>query len=299
MPIDLNCDLGEAFGQYTLGNDAAIMPFITSANIACGFHAGDASVMQATVRLAKQHGVNIGAHPGWPDFQNFGRNEMDLPADKTEALVLYQISALAGIAKAEGMELVHVKPHGALYNQAALDQVLARAIVRAVKAFSRKLILVGLAGSLLVKAGAALGLHVANEAFPDRGYNPDGTLMSRKLPGAILENPQEVAANAVRLAQAGIRFGEEIIIPETLCLHGDNAHAAENAQLVRDELEKAGAIGVLLCGSGASVFGLARNERHARGIAECVKKALGFPVWSKVARTLPDGVMAAHGPLEA
>jgi UPF0271 protein len=238
--IDLNCDLGESFGNYTLGADAEIMPFITSANIACGFHAGDPTVMQTTVRLAKQHGVAVGSHPGWPDLLGFGRREMSVSPQEAEALVLYQIGALAAFTRAEGVELRHVKPHGALYNQAAKDAALAESIARAVKRFSADLILVGLAGSELIKAGAALGLHVANEAFPDRAYNADGTLMSRKLPGAVLENPQDVAANAVRLAKEGIRFGEKIIIPETLCLHGDNVHAAENTRLVRDKLRETG-----------------------------------------------------------
>jgi UPF0271 protein len=233
MKIDLNCDLGESFE-----NDADIMPYITSANIACGFHAGDASVMQATVRLAKQHGVNIGAHPGWPDFQNFGRNEMNLSEDKTEALVLYQIGALVGIAKAEGMELVHVKPHGALYNQAAQDMVLAQAIVRAVKAFSRELILVGLAGSSLIDAGLESGLQVANEGFPDRAYNPDGTLMSRSIKDAVIESPEDVAENAVKLIKNGIIFGAKRVSVDTLCLHGDNINATENAKILRDVLSK-------------------------------------------------------------
>jgi len=240
MTIDLNCDLGESFGRYTLGNDAALMPFITSANLACGFHAGDPSVMQATVRLAKQHGVNIGAHPGWPDLQGFGRREMSFSAEEIEALVLYQIGALAGFAKAEGVELQHVKPHGALYNQAAKDIALAEAIARAVKRFSRELILVGLAGSSLVESARGLGLSVASEAFPDRGYNLDGTLMSRKLSGAVLHNPAAVAENAARLATAGLRFGAKVIFPDTLCLHGDNAEAAENARLVREKLAQAG-----------------------------------------------------------
>jgi UPF0271 protein len=235
MRIDLNCDLGEAFE-----NDAAIMPYITSVNIACGFHAGDASMMRATVKLAKQHSVNIGAHPGWPDFQNFGRNEMNLSEDKTEALVLYQIGALAGIARAEGMELVHVKPHGALYNQAAQDKVLAQAIVRAVKAFSRELILVGLAGSSLVEAGLESGLQVANEGFPDRAYNSDGTLMSRNIKGALIESPEEVAENAVRLITEGIMFGAKRVDVDTLCLHGDNIHAAENAKMLHEVLLKNG-----------------------------------------------------------
>lgn len=240
MKIDLNCDLGESFGRYTLGNDAAIMPFITSANIACGFHAGDPSVMQATVRLSRQHGVAVGAHPGWNDLQGFGRRELTASPDEVEALVLYQIGALAAFARAEGVDLAHVKPHGALYNQAAQDRRLADAIARAVKRFSRDVVLVGLAGSGLVAAGAEMGLSVAHEAFPDRNYHPDGTLMSRNLPGAVREDPQHVAQNAVRLAREGICFGGQVVIPDTLCLHGDNPRAAENARLVRDALFAAG-----------------------------------------------------------
>ena len=236
LPIDLNCDLGESFGNYSLGNDAAIMPFITSANIACGFHAGDPLVMQNTIRLAKQHGVAIGAHPGWPDLQGFGRREMNVSPAEAEALVLYQIGALAAFAKAEGVELRHVKPHGELYNQAATDAALAEAVARAVKRFSVDLVLVGLAGSGLLDAGRAIGLRVAGEAFPDRGYNPDGTLMSRKLPGALLTDPQEVADNALRLAREGIRFGERVVFPDTLCLHGDHPHSVENARLVHRAL---------------------------------------------------------------
>jgi len=240
MNIDLNCDLGESFGRYTLGNDAAVMPYITSANIACGFHAGDPSVMQATVRLAKQHGVNIGAHPGWPDVEGFGRREMSFSAEEVEAMVLYQVGALAAIARAEGAELRHVKPHGALYNQAAVNAALAEAVAGAVKRFSRDLVLVGLAGSSLVEAARGIGLSVASEAFPDRAYNPDGTLMPRSLPGAVLHNPAAVAENALRLATEGIRFGEIVVLPDTLCLHGDNETAAENARLVREKLAAAG-----------------------------------------------------------
>jgi UPF0271 protein len=235
MNIDLNCDLGES-----AGNDEAIMPHITSANIACGFHAGDASVMQATVKLAKQYGVNIGAHPGWPDLQNFGRREMNLSVEGTEALVLYQIGALAAFAKAEGVALTHVKPHGALYNQTATDRRLADAIARAVKRFSAELILVGLAGSGLCEAGLEAGIKVAGEGFPDRAYNPDGTLMSRNRQGAVIESPEEVAKNAVRLIRDGIMFGERRVLVDTLCLHGDNKHAVENAILLRDVLTKNG-----------------------------------------------------------
>jgi UPF0271 protein len=238
MKIDLNCDMGESFGRYKLGDDEAVMPFITSANIACGFHASDPNIMQSTIRLAKKCNVAIGAHPSWPDLQGFGRREMNLSAEETRAVVLYQIGALAAFAKAEGAELRHIKPHGALYNQAAKDIVLAEAIAGAVKAFSADLILVGLAGSCLIQAGAELGLRVANEGFPDRNYNADGTLTSRKLANAIIESPREVAIHALTLARNGIDFSGRRIQVNTLCLHGDNAHAAENAKLIRETLGK-------------------------------------------------------------
>ena len=240
MKIDLNCDLGESFGRYALGDEASIMPLITSANIACGFHAGDASVMQATVRLAKKHGVTIGAHPGWPDLQGFGRREMALSPDETEALVLYQIGALAAFAKAERMELRHVKPHGALYNQSARDAGLAEAVARAAKRFSVEIALVGLAGSRSIEAARGLGIRVLEEGFPDRGYTSEGQLMPRSQAGAVLSSVEEVAAHAASLALNGIKFGEKQIRVDTLCLHGDNVHAAENARKVRDALERVG-----------------------------------------------------------
>ncbi len=221
MKIDLNCDLGEE-----AGNDEAIMPYITSANIACGFHAGNENVMRATVKLAKQYGVNIGAHPGWNDRENFGRTEMNVSADEAEEIVFQQIQALERIAKEEGAALTHVKPHGALYNQAAKDRALADAVVRAVKRISEGLILVGLAGSGLCEAGVEAGIKVAGEGFPDRAYNPDGTLMSRSKTGAVIELPEAVAANALRLIQDGILFWGKIVRVETLCLHGDNPRAA-------------------------------------------------------------------------
>ena len=228
MKIDLNCDMGE-----NIGNDEDIMPYITSANIACGFHAGDSKTMQATVRLAKRYDVAVGAHPSWLDVEGFGRREMTLPPDEVEALILYQIGALYAIAKAEGVELVHVKPHGAIYNQAAKDKVLATSIARGVKRFSGALILVGLAGSGLVEAGLEVGLRVANEGFPDRNYNPDGMLVSRKESNAIVESPDEVAAHALELIQHGILFGEKRVRVDTLCLHGDHPRAAENARMIR------------------------------------------------------------------
>jgi 5-oxoprolinase (ATP-hydrolysing) subunit A len=235
VKIDLNCDMGE-----NIGDDADIMPYITSANIACGFHAGDEMGMQTTVRLAKRYGVAVGVHPSWKDVEGFGRREMSLPSDEVEALVLYQIRALYAIARAEGMKLYHVKPHGALYNQTVKDRNLANAIARAVKQFSVDLILVGLAGSGLVEAGVEAGLRVANEGFPDRNYNSDGTLVSRKRANAIIESPEEVAVHAVRLAQEGIDFSGQRIRIDTLCLHGDNQYAVQNTKLVRDALEKAG-----------------------------------------------------------
>lgn len=227
MKIDLNCDLGE-----NAGNDEFVMPYVTSANIACGFHAGDANTMRKTIRLAKRYGVNIGAHPGWHDLEGFGRREMNLPADEVEALVLYQLGALAALAKAEGMNLTHVKPHGALYNQAAQDVQLAESVARAAKKFDDRLILVGLAGSRLIAAGREAGIRVAAEGFPDRAYMPDGRLMPRGLPGAVIETPEEVAANALNLIQKNS--------VDTLCLHGDNIHAAENARLLRELLIKNG-----------------------------------------------------------
>ncbi len=232
MNIDLNCDMGE-----NIGNDEEIMQYVTSANIACGFHAGDSKTMLATVRLAKKYGVNVGAHPSWLDVEGFGRREMTLPPDEVEGLILYQVGALYAIAKAEGVELIHVKPHGAIYNQAAKDQVLAMSIASAVKRFSGDLILVGLAGSRLIEAGLEVGLRVANEGFPDRNYNPDGTLVSRKESQAVLESPDEIARHAVELIRNGILFGEKSVRVDTLCLHGDHSSAAKNARQVREVLE--------------------------------------------------------------
>lgn len=227
MKIDLNCDLGEG-----IGNDEAIMPYITSANIACGFHAGDEHTMRETIRLAKRFGVNAGAHPSWNDRENFGRKEMDVSPEEATKLVFEQIQILAAIAKEEGVTLTHVKPHGALYNQSAKDIQLANAIARAVKSISVDLILVGLAGSRSIEAGRAMGLRVAAEGFPDRSYNADGSLMSRLLPGAIIESPEDVARHAIELAKTGKM--------DTLCLHGDHPKAAENAKMLRDVLEKNG-----------------------------------------------------------
>jgi len=231
MNIDLNCDMGE-----NIGSDEDIMPYITSANIACGFHAGDSKTMQATVRLAKRYGVHVGAHPSWLDLEGFGRREMSLPLNEVDALILYQIGALYAIAKVEGVELVHVKLHGAIYNQAARDRILANAIARAVKSFSRDLVLVGLAGSGLIEAGLEVGLKVMNEGFPDRNYKPDGTLVSRKESNAIIESPEDVVRHAVELIQNGILVGGKHVQVDTLCLHGDHPRVVENVKLIREKL---------------------------------------------------------------
>jgi UPF0271 protein len=196
--------------------------------------------MRATVHLAKRYGVAIGAHPGWPDLQGFGRRDMIMTPDEAEGYILYQIGALAAFARQVGVEMRHVKPHGALYNQASTDRALADVIARAVRGFDKNLVLVGLAGSALIKAGMALGMRVANEAFPDRRYNANGTLASRKQTGSLVADPQDVGTNAVTLAKEGVIFGGRRVRVDTLCLHGDNPRAAENAHSVRAALEKAG-----------------------------------------------------------
>jgi len=238
--IDINCDLGESFGAYRLGSDADMMKWITSANVACGYHAGDPLVMETTVRLAAEAGVKIGAHPGYPDLQGFGRRVMECSPQEVEAFMLYQLGALSAFTRAAGVDLVHVKPHGALYNQAAKDAALAQAIARAVVKFSRSLVLVGLAGSRLVEAGSEAGLAVMAEGFPERGYNPDGTLMNRKLPGALLTDPAQAAENAHRLAKEGIAITSgsqtRYVQVDTLCIHGDNPHAVEVAKAIRQRL---------------------------------------------------------------
>lgn len=235
MPIDLNGDVGEGF------DDEALLPLLTSASIACGFHAGNPQTMDRTVALAKQHGVAIGAHPSYADRENFGRRPMQANPPDVEADVLYQIAALAGFARAHGVELVHVKPHGALYNQAAKDPALAAAVAKAVAGFSRELVLVGLATSSSMREAAdAQKIRFAGEAFADRAYNPDGTLQSRKVTGSVMVNAKEVAAQALRIARDGkviAHDGSEVILrAETLCLHGDNAAAVQNAQAVREAL---------------------------------------------------------------
>lgn len=244
MYIDLNADLGESFGPWPMGQDQSLMTSITSANIACGFHAGDPGVMRRTVALARQHGVAIGAHPGFPDLQGFGRREIQAAPEEIEDLVLYQVAALAGVARAQGAQVQHVKAHGALYNMAARDRALADAIARAVAAFDRTLILFGLPDSALLHAGQAVGLQVAAEAFADRAYEPDGSLASRRKPGSVIHDPAQVVARAVQMVTRGTVVATDgstmTLRADTLCLHGDTPGSGELARQVRAGLEAAG-----------------------------------------------------------
>lgn len=242
--IDLNADLGESFGAWRMGDDAGVMPWITSANVACGFHAGDAATMRDTVALCLEHGVAIGAHISLPDLQGFGRREMKLAPDEAYTQALYQIGALHGIVRAAGTHLHHVKPHGALYNMAARDRELAGAIAAAVHDFNPTLFLVGLAGSALVDAGRDAGLPVLNEGFCDRRYRHDGSLAPRSLAGAVIEDADAAVAQAVSIAtrrEAVADDGSPVAISaDTLCVHGDRAGAAVFAGALRQALDGAG-----------------------------------------------------------
>ena len=249
--IDLNCDMGESFGAWRMGRDAEVMPWITSANIACGFHAGDFSTMQQTVALAMKHGVAIGAHVSLPDLQGFGRRELRVTADEAYAMTLYQIGALAAFTRAAGTRLAHVKPHGALYNMAAKDAALSDAIARAVRDFDRDLILVGLAASELPKAGTALGLRVAHEAFADRRYEADATLTPRREAGAVIDDVDAAVAQAVQIvtkANVQSRGDRAVhIAADTLCVHGDRSDAGTFARRLRQALEDATVTVAALC----------------------------------------------------
>ena len=242
--IDLNSDLGESFGRWTLGNDVEIMRSITSANIACGFHAGDPGVMRETVRRAKAAGVAIGAHPGFPDLVGFGRRNISATPQEVEDFVIYQVGALAGIAAAEGVRLQHVKAHGALYNMAIRNRELAAAIARAVVACDRTLVLFGVPGTELLHAGEAAGLKVAAEGFADRAYEPDGSLTPRDRPGALIHDAEEVVRRAVRMAQEGVVTainGRDVPMRvDTICTHGDTPGSHELTRRIRDALERAG-----------------------------------------------------------
>jgi len=242
--IDLNCDLGESFGAWRMGEDAALLDLVSSANIACGFHAGDFMVMQQTVGMAVERGVAIGAHVSLPDLQGFGRREMRVTAAEVQAMTLYQLGALHAFVRAAGAQLSHVKPHGALYNMVAHDRPLADAIARAVREFEPRLRLFGLAGSALIDAGKALDLPVAAEAFADRRYLANGALQPRGEANAVIDDAEVATAQALQIALDGTvvaTHGERIgLHADTLCLHGDGTHALRLARQLRTTLEASG-----------------------------------------------------------
>ncbi|MBM3585421.1 MAG: 5-oxoprolinase subunit PxpA [Alphaproteobacteria bacterium] len=242
--ININADLGEGFGAYTMGDDRALLRIVTSANVACGFHAGDPMVMAATVREAAANGVSIGAHPGFDDLRGFGRRPIPVGAAEAEALVAYQIGALAGIAAAQGARVSHVKPHGALSNMAAVDDDLAGAIARAIRGVDRDLIFLAVAGSAMARAGRAAGLRVAEEAFADRTYDDAGNLTSRKRPDALIRDPAAAVAHVHRMVAEQALFsvdGKRIPTRiDSFCVHGDEPSAVGVARAVREGLERAG-----------------------------------------------------------
>lgn len=244
MKVDLNCDLGEAFGNYSFGGDDQIIPLITSANIACGFHAGDQNVMNQTVELAKANGVGIGAHPGLPDLQGFGRRNMDLSPKEIYDIVIYQLGALSGFCNVHQVKINHVKPHGALYQMGARDKAIAHAIAQAVYDFDESLIYVGLSNTLLVTEAQAVGLTTASEVFADRRYEDDGQLVSRKESDALITDTEEAIEQVVKMVKSQkviTKNNKEIDIQaDTICVHGDGEHALEFVTKIRERLSKEG-----------------------------------------------------------
>lgn len=244
MRIDLNADVGESYGTYTYGDDAPLLRSVSSANVAAGFHAGDPSVLRRTLALARTLDVAVGAHPSLPDLAGFGRREMSLPSSEVEDLVLYQVAAVAGVARAEGLTLAHVKPHGALYNMAARDREVAEAVVRAVHAFDSALRLYAPPHSALSAAGRALGLHVVHEGFADRAYQADGSLVPRSVPGAVVANVEDVVTRAMQMAtERTVTAIDGSLVQldiDTLCVHSDTPGAASMAAWLRAGLTAAG-----------------------------------------------------------
>lgn len=242
--IDLNCDLGESFGAYTLGLDSQVLPYISSANVACGFHASDPAVMSATVAAAKACAVAVGAHPGYPDLQGFGRREMRIPPREVKAMVQYQIGALQAFCRANGLPLQHVKPHGALYNMAGKDEDLALAICEGIAEIDPSLILLGLSGSKLLSAAEKIGLPYAREVFADRAYEEDGSLVARGKPGAMITDEDAAVARVIRMIREGVVTavtGREIPIrADSVCVHGDSPKALAFVQKIRAALESEG-----------------------------------------------------------
>lgn len=242
--VDLNSDLGESFGRYTIGSDDRIIPLITSANIACGFHASDPVVMMKTVNMVKKAGTGAGAHPGYPDLMGFGRRNMNVSHEEAKAYTLYQISALGGMCKAAGVKLSHVKPHGAMYNMAGKDYELSKAICEAIKEYDPSLIVMGLAGSQMVKAARDMGIKTAEEVFADRAYEEDGSLVARSKPGAMIEDEDEAIARVVRMIKEGkvqaITGNDIDIKADSVCVHGDGEKALLFVEKIRKALTDEG-----------------------------------------------------------
>lgn len=242
--VDLNCDLGESFGTYKIGNDEVVLPYVTSVNVACGFHAGDPVVMEKTVKLALENHVAIGAHPGFPDLLGFGRRRMEISPAEAKAYVIYQVSALNGFVRAQGGSLQHVKPHGAFYNMAVADYQLARAIAEGVAAVDDALILMGLAGSELIQAGRDIGLQTVSEVFGDRAYTAAGTLVPRGTEGAVIHDKNKAADQILNMVLNGkvktIEGGEVSVQADTICVHGDNHEALQLIKQIRKTLTDAG-----------------------------------------------------------
>ncbi|MBK9698081.1 MAG: LamB/YcsF family protein [Propionibacteriaceae bacterium] len=245
MWIDLNADVGESFGAWTMGNDPALLDVVTSASIACGFHAGDARTMLRTVGQAEERGVTIGAHVSYRDLAGFGRRFIDVPPEELNADVIYQLGALAGVCAVVGTRLSYVKPHGALYNTIVHHREQAEAVVAAVHAFDPSLVLLGLPGSLSARLAEAAGLRTAGEAFADRGYAPDGTLLPRGEPGAVLLDPDEVAQRMVRLVTSGYLSTSQGLLAvraDSICVHGDTPGSVAMARAIRDRLVAQGVV---------------------------------------------------------
>jgi UPF0271 protein len=247
IQIDINSDVGESFGAYKLGLDEEVIPHITSANIACGFHAGDPGVMRKTISLAKQYGVEVGAHPGFPDLMGFGRRNMDATLEEIQDYVVYQMGALQAFASSHGLKLQHVKPHGSLYNMAVANQRIWEAIAEAVAKVNQKIILVVLASAKrdsLLEIGKRYGIRIGFEAFADRAYHHDGSLVSRREKGAVISDHEIVVKRALKMAMEGKVIaidGTEIAIKaHTLCVHGDNPAAVEVVKRMREDLRASG-----------------------------------------------------------
>lgn len=246
MELNLNADLGESFGAWKMGDDTALLAIVGSASIACGFHAGDPLVMRRTLHAARRSGASIGAHPSFPDIQGFGRRPMHMAADELQAMILYQLAALSGMARVEGMTMTHVKPHGALSNMASEDPALAARVTKAVKIFDASLILLAPARSRLVEAAQREGLPVAAEVFADRAYTDDGNLVPRSHPGAVLTQTADCVSHVLRMLDAGgivSVSGKHVQVPfHSICVHGDNAHSVEVAGAVRKALVDNGCV---------------------------------------------------------